>query len=512
MKKRNRPQSKVKLAFLLATLMALQVLAQTGGRGASGEWQIKVNAGDRSMQSVLWLYQDKDDQLAGKWISFWGVSDLKELKYENDTLSFKRTSRFRGTETSMTFVGQIKRAKLTGTLSRGQDESAVEGQRLRFMPRPAGTWDIKIKSRTETHAARLRIEQGRQGQLQAEWLSPQGRHEITDIKFKNPNFSFKDSSGVSGQQRDAIFTGEIKGHRLTGAFHRAKGNNAAQGRRVGAALVGRWALSVPSDSGTRTQILRVYPDLTGRYGPMPIDKVKLDGDEVTFKAKAEFRGRQFSYSFKGKLEQKTLTGELTSSRGTRSIEGQKLVLQSGKGKAASSKKTFRKPDVVFVPTPQKVVDRMLELAQMKKDDVLYDLGCGDGIIVVTAARKYGCRSVGFDISAKRVRESRANVIKHGVEDLARIERADIFTLDLSQASVITLYLLPELNVKLIPQLDKLRPGVRIVSHDFDMQGVRPDEVITVEDPGDTYGNHTIYLWTTPLNKEPTSGDQTPIPY
>jgi SAM-dependent methyltransferase len=159
----------------------------------------------------------------------------------------------------------------------------------------------------------------------------------------------------------------------------------------------------------------------------------------------------------------------------------------------------RKPDVLYVATPQEVVDKMLDMAKVTKDDVVYDLGCGDGRFVVTAAKKYGCRGVGYDISPRRVRESRANVRKNGVEQLVRIEQKDIFTLDLSQADVITLFLLPSLNEKLIPQLDKLKPGSRIVSHNFGMRGVMPDETVKFTSTEDK-SQHTIYLWTTPLNK------------
>ncbi|MFC1537821.1 SAM-dependent methyltransferase [Candidatus Latescibacterota bacterium] len=158
---------------------------------------------------------------------------------------------------------------------------------------------------------------------------------------------------------------------------------------------------------------------------------------------------------------------------------------------------IREPDILFVPTPQEVVDGMLELAEVKKSDLIYDLGCGDGRIVVTAAKKYGCRGVGYDIDPERIIDSLNNVKENNVGNLVRIEQRDIFTLDLSKASVITLYLLPSLNVKLIPQLKQLKPGTRIVSHDFDMRGVTPDKVITVD--GDSgYGSHTIYLWTAPL--------------
>jgi len=159
----------------------------------------------------------------------------------------------------------------------------------------------------------------------------------------------------------------------------------------------------------------------------------------------------------------------------------------------------RQPDVVFVPTPQDVVEKMLELVNVTKDDLVYDLGCGDGRIVVTAAKVYGCKAVGYDIDPQRIKESLENVEKNNVGHLVTIKQKDIFTLDLSDANVITLYLLPELNVKLIPQLEKLKPGSRIVSHDFRMRGVKPDKVITVTSVDDQR-EHKVYLWTAPLKK------------
>lgn len=203
----------------------------------------------------------------------------------------------------------------------------------------------------------------------------------------------------------------------------------------------------------------------------------------------------------GKLEPKLDGISLTKSDNR---EPAKIVAPNAKVKAADKQKkqaaVKRKPDVIFVPTPQDVVDKMLELAEAKKEDLVYDLGCGDGRIVVSAAKKYGCRAVGYDIRAKRVKESKANVEKNNVGHLVTIERKDIFTLDLSKANLVTLYLLPELNVKLIPQLEKLAPGSRIVSHDFNMRGVKPDKVVeftSVEDNSE----HKIYLWSVPLKKK-----------
>jgi SAM-dependent methyltransferase len=166
----------------------------------------------------------------------------------------------------------------------------------------------------------------------------------------------------------------------------------------------------------------------------------------------------------------------------------------------SGVKGDRAPDVIFVPTPQNAVDKMLELAEVKKDDLVYDLGCGDGRIVVTAAKKYGCNAVGYDIDRRRIKESLDNVEKNGVGHLVRIEQQDIFTLDLSDANVVTLFLLPDLNVKLIPQLEKLKPGSRIVSYSYATEGLIPDKVVTVTG-NDGRVEYTIYLWTVPLKKE-----------
>jgi outer membrane protein assembly factor BamB len=167
--------------------------------------------------------------------------------------------------------------------------------------------------------------------------------------------------------------------------------------------------------------------------------------------------------------------------------------------APSEAKSRREADALFVPTPQDVVEKMLELAKVKRTDVIFDLGCGDGRIVVTAARKYGCKAVGFEIDAELVKLAKENVAKEDLGRLVTIEKKDLFTADLSGADVITLYLTPRMNARLLPQLEKLRAGSRIVSHEFPIPGVRPDQEVTVK--SSEHGvKHTIYLWTTPLKK------------
>jgi hypothetical protein len=180
------------------------------------------------------------------------------------------------------------------------------------------------------------------------------------------------------------------------------------------------------------------------------------------------------------------------------LDGISLTMPDNRTPAKIAPKA-RKPDAPYVSTPQEAVDKMLEMAKVTKDDLVYDLGCGDGRIVVTAAKRYGCRAVGYDLSPRRVRESRENVKKNNVGHLVQIEQKDIFTLDLSKADVITLFLLPSLNLKLIPQLDKLKPGSRIVAYRFGMRGVMPDQTVNITSAKDK-NQYTIYMWTAPLNK------------
>jgi SAM-dependent methyltransferase len=166
---------------------------------------------------------------------------------------------------------------------------------------------------------------------------------------------------------------------------------------------------------------------------------------------------------------------------------------------ASARDGARKPDVIYVPTPDFVVARMLSMARVGRTDVVYDLGCGDGRIVIAAAQRFGARGVGFDIDPERVREARANVERAGVGHLVRIEQADIFTVDFKEATVITLYLLPSLNIRLLPQFAELRPGVRIVSHDFSMEPAIPEQSVLLRDPN-SEREHMLYLWRTPVRR------------
>ncbi|MGD0776838.1 MAG: methyltransferase domain-containing protein [Candidatus Solibacter sp.] len=167
--------------------------------------------------------------------------------------------------------------------------------------------------------------------------------------------------------------------------------------------------------------------------------------------------------------------------------------------AAQSAAPRREPDVPYVPTTEPAVAAMLKLAGVTKADVVYDLGCGDGRIVIAAAKTFGARAVGIDINPVRIGEAKENAKKAGVEKLVRFEENDLFEADIHEATVVTLFLLPNINLKLRPKLlQDLKPGTRVVSNTFDMGDWKPDkEAIVPESDEESYLSHRLYLWTVP---------------
>src|SRR5262245_54612334 len=163
--------------------------------------------------------------------------------------------------------------------------------------------------------------------------------------------------------------------------------------------------------------------------------------------------------------------------------------------AAQSTSPAKPLDVPYVPTKEPIVDRMLQMARVKPGDVLYDLGCGDGRIVIAAAKRFGIRGVGIDIDPERIAEARENARKAGVADRVKFIEGDLFDADIKDATVMTLYLLPEVNLRLRPKLlSDLKPGTRIVSHNYDMGDWKPEQSAKMTVDG---VEHSIYMWTVP---------------
>jgi SAM-dependent methyltransferase len=176
-----------------------------------------------------------------------------------------------------------------------------------------------------------------------------------------------------------------------------------------------------------------------------------------------------------------------------------LVLIGVCAAAAQTPTTVKPLDVPYVPTKTPVVDRMLQMANVKPGDVLYDLGCGDGRIVIAAAKRFGIRGVGIDIDPERIAEANVNARKAGVTNRVKFIQADLFDADISDATVVTLYLLPDINLRLRPKLlSELQPGTRIISHNYGMGDWTPDRSAKVTVDGT---EHVVFAWTVP--KPPT---------
>jgi protein-L-isoaspartate O-methyltransferase len=184
---------------------------------------------------------------------------------------------------------------------------------------------------------------------------------------------------------------------------------------------------------------------------------------------------------------------------TRGLESSFTTVTRERSRAAQKKRPLRKPDVIYYPTPPETVAEMLRMAEIKKGDVLYDLGSGDGRIPIAAATQYGIRAVGIEIDPKLVAEAEENAVKANVSQLVRFRNEDMFRVNYSEATIVTLYLSEKLNVLLRPKLlSELRPGSHILSHDFRMGDWKPEKTVRVP-----WGNlyRTVYLWTVPTRRK-----------
>jgi len=184
-----------------------------------------------------------------------------------------------------------------------------------------------------------------------------------------------------------------------------------------------------------------------------------------------------------------------------------IVLAAGRELFADepAPKSRKRPEVGYYPTTQDVVEKMLDLAKVTKKDHVCDLGCGDGRFIVTAARKYGCRATGYELDPKLVARGQAQIREAKLEKLARIIDQDIFTVDVSDITVMMLFLLPDMNKKLIPQLQKMAPGSRIITHEFDIPGIQPDQELTWISQGDN-SEHLLFVYTLPLKPMKPASD------
>ena len=327
---KHRAFSRVVLCGLLASFVMLsaQAGAQPRGRGVFGDWQVKYQAGERQMDAIIAFSRDSEGNRTGQWISFMSLSDLQDLKYEDGKLSFTRTRRGRDGETTTSkFTGTIQDGKLTGTMSSERGEYEVQGQPAPRIPRAVGTWQMKIKREDREFESTIAVKADKEGNLSATWSSERGTLEIPQVQYERGSLSFAMERKTEERQWKASFEGTIdrETDTLTGALKSERGEMEAVGKRTGTPIIGTWILESTSERGTRKQRLRVNGDMSALYGSLPIKKVALDGDKMTFKLVLEFGDQTFEMDFAGKVEGSKLSGEMSSSRGSWKITGTKAV-------------------------------------------------------------------------------------------------------------------------------------------------------------------------------------------
>jgi hypothetical protein len=268
---------KTTLSFGAILLFSLAMVASTGaqqpGQSARsaqwrlyGDWPVKFQFGERQANAIISFSRDNEGNLTAQWIGFWGVIDLKDVKLEENKLSFVQTVRFGDNEFTSNFTGTMEEGKLTGTLSSDRGDSKVEGQRAPRVSRAVGNWQVKFTVGERDVTTTLVVRSDKERQLTGEWQSQWGEHVVSDVVYERGNLAFKRKSTFQEREFESTFEGTVRGDTLTGTIKSEMGEIPVEGSRINGALIGTWNLEVTGERGTRMQRLRVNPDMSGLYG------------------------------------------------------------------------------------------------------------------------------------------------------------------------------------------------------------------------------------------------------
>lgn len=315
--------------LMVMVMLSVQARAQSSssrGRGLYGDWLVKVDYDGRQFESILSFSRDQDGNQTGQWISFMGLSELKDIKYEEGKISFSRERRNRDGETSTSnFKGTIEDGKISGTWSSSRGENKLEGQRVPRMPRAVGSWALTLKMGEREFTSTLVVKVDKEGNLTGQWQSRRGESEVTDLQYQRGKLNFKRTSTYQDTKRESTFEGTVRGDTLSGVMKSERGEITVEGKLVGAPIIGTWNLEVVSDRGTRKQRLLVNPDMSALYGAIPIKKINMENDKVDFLTVLKFGDQSYEIRFEGKIEDSKLTGEITTSQGSQKITGTKVI-------------------------------------------------------------------------------------------------------------------------------------------------------------------------------------------
>ena len=328
----NQPTFQKTLGRYLFLVLVLALAAGTSpvlaAEDITGDWEITMDFGGRQSFAALSIAKKADGSFTGKW----GLAELSDVKFDGQKLTFVRIITMQDNEFRMNYEGTLQDGKLVGKFTSDRGEFAANGARTKPKPVVLGQWDLSYKIQDRDVTAKLSISQKPDGTLDAKWTSGFGESVVSDVKFQDGKLTFTRKSKFQDREFTSTFEGAVSGHKLTGTVKSDRGDIAVSGQRVGAALVGKWELTSTSGQGPRTRLLTIYGDLTGRYeifgAEIPIKEIKLEGDQVSFNIETGFGDQTFTMDFKGKLDGKILSGQLTTPNGARDLTGKKVETAS----------------------------------------------------------------------------------------------------------------------------------------------------------------------------------------
>jgi hypothetical protein len=328
--------STAKYLLLAGLLLVGWVAPVWAAADITGDWDMTVEFNENKSFVTMNLAKNPDGTYSGRW----GGSDLSNIKFDGQKLTLDRTIRFGDNEFTMNYAGTVTDGKLTGQWSSDRGEFPANGIKMKPQAPVAGVWELQYSVGDRDMTAKLTVSEKPDGALDAKWASARGESVISNVKFQNGKLTFDRAVKFNDREFKMTFEGAAQGDKLTGVSRSDMGEIPITGTRVGGPLIGKWLLTSVSERGTRTLLMTVNPDLTGRYefffGEIPMKDLKLEGNQLTFAVESSFGDQTFRMEFKGTLAGNTLKGQMTSERGTTEITGKKLPPVGGAAAAGTS--------------------------------------------------------------------------------------------------------------------------------------------------------------------------------
>jgi len=312
--------------FFMVGVLALPAGAQ---QAVVGEWEFRMTFNEREIVSKMTITQNADGALAGTWGGRRGDTELKDVKYEDEKLTFSMTRTRQDQEFTSNYTLAAEGDKLVGEVTSSRGTRPISLTRIVSDKAVIGTWEMKMSMQDREFTSKLIVSKNQTGVLEGKWESDFGEHTVSNVKFEAGKLTFDRVSKFGDRDRASTFNGTLDGNKLDGAMKSDRGEVTVKGTRKAAGIVGKWELTTTSQRGTRTRILTIKDDMTGTYqirdGETPIKDLKVDGADVSFKIEMSWNDRSFEMELKGALDGDTFNGKSITERGEREFTGKRVV-------------------------------------------------------------------------------------------------------------------------------------------------------------------------------------------